>query len=111
MPGAVRIGRAQDFLRTFQLLGHLDEPDRLTAASIETAPVGLSRCNSTLGELIGFVRQTGVSDPEGPVPVVRHAVVSEAVHMVDSSQWLLALKKKSRVSCRPKSVLFPKLLK
>ncbi len=83
LPGAVGIGRAQDFFRTFQLLGHLNEPDRLTAASIETAPVGLSRRDSTLGELIGFVHKTGVSDPEGPVPVVRHAVVTEAVYMVD----------------------------
>src|SRR3954463_6505336 len=83
LPGAVGIGRAQDFLRTFQLFGHLDEPVRLPAASIETAPVGLSRCNSTFGELISFVCQTGVSDPEGPVPVVRHAVVTEAIHMVD----------------------------
>ena len=83
LPGAVGVRRAQHLFGTFQLLGALNEPDRRARAGVEAIPEGLVLRDPGLGELISFVDEACITDAEWTVPIIRHAVVAESVHVID----------------------------
>src|SRR3569833_1137628 len=75
LPGAVRVGRAQYFVRAFQLLGALHEAQR-RASAVEAIPVGYGVGDVLFREPIGLVHEARVADAERAVPIIRHAVVA-----------------------------------
>src|SRR5215831_13311802 len=82
LPRAVRIGGAKNLLRSLELLGTLDEPDREASPSVEPTPVELMLRDLRLGQLVSVVHEAGIPDAEGTVPVVRDAIVAEAVDVI-----------------------------
>ncbi len=83
LPSAVRIGRTEDFFGSFELLGALNQPDGRAGSRRKTIPIGLMECNLVLGESVGVEDQIRVADTQRAVPIIRHAVVANAVDVID----------------------------
>src|ERR1700676_4710991 len=83
LPGAVRVSRAEHLLGTFQLFGALDKSDRRPGDRAKAIPVGLGLRDLVLGELVGLVHHARIDNTERTVPVVRHAVVTESIDVID----------------------------
>ena len=83
LPGTVGIGRTEDLLRPFELLGALNQFDGRSGFGRKTIPIGLMECNLVFGELVCVEDEMCLADAHGTVPIIRHTVVADTINMIN----------------------------